>query len=186
MGSSKPQQVDVRLIACTNRDLKEMVDQREFREDLYYRLKVIEIKIPPLRDRQDDIPLLFDHFCEKYNASFKKQISDADESAMKAMLNYQWPGNVRELEHAIERAFILCHGTTIHLDHLPPEINHGSKKHGPRSLNLSRNDSGELLAALRKTGWNKTKAARLMGISRQTVYRKIREYNLKPQFGDIV
>ncbi|MCP4754363.1 MAG: PAS domain S-box protein [Proteobacteria bacterium] len=186
VGSSKPSKVDVRMIACTNRDLKDLVDRGEFREDLYYRLKVIEIGIPPLRDRRDDIALLFDHFRKKYSASFTKNIVGADENVMKALMNYHWPGNVRELEHAVERAFILCHEPTIRLDHLPPEIVKGVEKSGAGPLRKTSDDPDGLLSALEKTGWNKAKAARLLGISRQTVYRKIHQHNLKPTSEEVL
>ena len=179
VGSSKSVQVDVRLIACTNRDLKELVDQGEFREDLYYRLKVIEIKIPPLRDRKDDIPLLFEHFRKKYNQAFDKRIENTEDAVMKVLMNHQWPGNVRELEHAVERAFILCHEDAIRLDHLPPEVSQDVMSQISKPLPNSTDDSAALLAALQKTGWNKARAARLMGISRQTVYRKISQHQLK-------
>ncbi len=180
VGSSRPTRVDVRLIACTNRDLKELVEKGEFREDLYYRLKVIEIKIPPLRERRDDIPLLLEHFRNRYNKTFNKSITAADPEVMKALLNYHWPGNIRELEHAIERAFILCRGPRIHLDHLPSEIAKDDGKKTVNSVVKFGNDPGELLSVLEKTGWNKAKTARLLGISRPTVYEKIRKFNIKP------
>jgi len=185
VGSSKTIKVDVRLIASTNRDLKALVDKGEFREDLYYRLKVIEINIPPLRERLDDLPMLVDHFCKKYNAAFKKQIIGGDENVMKALMNYHWPGNIRELEHVIERAFILCHGQTLQLEHLPPEILKRSKKQGTKSFKKASKDSTELSAVLQKTDWNISKAARLMGISRSTLYRKMTKYKLNPPFPEV-
>jgi DNA-binding NtrC family response regulator len=185
VGSSKTIKVDVRLIASTNRDLKALVDKGEFREDLYYRLKVIEINIPPLRERLDDLPMLVDHFCNKYNAAFKKQIIGPDENVMKALMNYHWPGNIRELEHAIERAFILCHGQTLQLEHLPPEILKSSKKQDTKSFKKASKDSTELSAVLQKTDWNISKAARLMGISRSTLYRKMTKYKLNPPFPEV-
>lgn len=180
VGSSIPTKVDVRLVACTNHDLKELVEKGEFREDLYYRLKVIEIKVPPLRERLEDIPLLFEHFKIRYNKELNKSITTIDQRVEKALLNYHWPGNIRELEHAIERAFILCRGHTIHLDHLPSEIvNNAVKKPENPALGLDDNH-WKLLSALEKTGWNKSKTARLLGISRPTVYEKIKKHNLKP------
>ncbi len=180
VGSSKTIKVDVRLIASTNRDLKALVDKGEFREDLYYRLKVIEINIPPLRERLDDLPMLVDHFRKKFNAAFKKQIISLDENVLKVLMNYHWPGNIRELEHAIERAFILCHGQTILLEHLPPEILKSGKNQGNKPVMKAPNDSSELSAVLQKTDWNISKAARLMGISRSTLYRKIGQFKLSP------
>ena len=180
VGSSKTIKVDVRLIASTNKDLKALVDKGEFREDLYYRLKVIEIHIPPLRERLDDLPMLVDHFCQKFNATLKKQIIRLDENVMKVLMNYHWPGNIREFEHTIERAFILCHGQTILLEHLPPEILKGSRPPDPKPVRKAADDASALLAMLQKTGWNKSKTARLMGMSRLTIYRKMIKYGLNP------
>ena len=181
VGSSKSIKVDVRLVACTNRDLKTLVANGEFREDLYYRLKVIEVNIPPLRERQDDIPLLFDHFRNRFNESLNKRITGADEAVMKALLDYNWPGNIRELEHAIERAFILCHGRKMHLDDLPAEILQKSVTKEIKSDREFGDESARLLEVLEKTGWNKAKAARVLGISRPTVYQKIKQHQLKPK-----
>jgi two-component system, NtrC family, response regulator HydG len=178
VGSSKTIKVDVRLIASTNRDLKALVDKGEFREDLYYRLKVIEINIPPLRERLDDLPLLVDYFCQKFNKNFLKEINGVDEDVMKALMDYHWPGNIRELEHTLERAFILCREQTIRLEHLPPEIIKGSKQPNAKPVRKEWDDSKELLAMLQKTGWNKSKTARLMGLSRLTIYRKMIKYGL--------
>ena len=185
VGSSKTIKVDVRLIASTNKDLKALVDKGEFREDLYYRLKVIEIHIPPLRERLDDLPMLVDHFCQKFNAAFKKQIIRLDKNVMKVLMNYHWPGNIRELEHTIERAFILCHGQTILLEHLPPEILKSDKKQDNKSEMKAPKDSYELSVILQRTDWNISKTARLMGISRSTLYRKLSKYNLSPPFPEM-
>jgi two-component system, NtrC family, response regulator HydG len=178
VGSSKSVKVDVRLVASTNRNLKELVDTGIFREDLYYRLKVIEIKVPPLRERQEDIPLLFRHFFTKFSKSFNKHISGADDAVMKVLMHYQWPGNIRELEHVVERAFILCHRRSIGLDHLPTEIIESAKRTDKHPLRNSTGADSDLLDALRKTGWNKAKTARMMGVSRPTVYRLMQKYGL--------
>ena len=180
VGSSTPIRVDVRLIACTNRNLKELVDSGEFREDLYYRLKVIEIEVPPLRHRVDDIPLLVNHFQKRFNTAFSKSISTADAGVMDALANYSWPGNVRELEHVIERAFVLCNVRSIGLDHLPMEIIEGANRQSLSQQSKSQDKGGELRAILQQTGWNKAKTARLMGISRPTLYRLIQQHGLKP------
>lgn len=180
VGSSKPRKVDVRLIACTNKDLKALVERGEFREDLYYRLKVIEISLPPLRERLDDLPMLVDHFCKNFNKTFHKEIVGVDENVMKSLMDYHWPGNIRELEHTLERAFILCREQTILPEHLPPEILKSGKKQDNKSLMKAPKDSSELSVVLQKTDWNISKTARLIGISRSTLYRKMSKYNLHP------
>jgi len=119
VGESVSIKVDARVIACTNRDLKKKVRLGEFREDLYYRLKVVEVPLPPLRERIEDIPLLVDHFCHVFNKRFKKSIEGLSDEVFRAFMNHQWPGNIRELEHSIEHAFVLCRGPIISLDHIP-------------------------------------------------------------------
>jgi len=197
VGDSNPVKVDVRIIASTNRQLKEKVRLGEFREDLYYRLKVVEVVPPPLRERREDIPLLVDHFCGNFNKRFKKEIEGITDDVLNAFMRYPWPGNIRELEHAIEHAFVLCHGKNITLDHIPTEILDyaGTRNYVQRqgisgavapSVGFKTAVSEEyiesgmqgLIKALEKTAWNKAKAARLLGISRQTLYRKIKENNI--------
>jgi transcriptional regulator with PAS, ATPase and Fis domain len=178
VGNSAPVKVDVRLIAATNKNLLEKVALGELREDLYYRLKVVEIKLPPLRDRREDIPLLVDHFRNGFNAKFKKTIEAISSDVMKAFLEYNWPGNVRELEHIMEHAFVLCTGNIVTFDHLPPDFmsTPGIKHRSPDDARAV--DSQAILEALDKTAWNKVKAARLLGIDRVTLYRKMKRYNL--------
>ena len=178
VGNSTPVKVDVRLIAATNKNLHEKVSLGELREDLYYRLKVVEIRLPPLRDRREDIPLLVEHFRNKFNAKFKKTIEAISSDVLKAFLKYPWPGNVRELEHTMEHAFVLCSQNIVTLDHLPPDFLSapGIKHHSPDGAREV--DSHAILEALDKTAWNKAKAARLLGIDRVTLYRKIKRYNL--------
>ncbi len=173
VGESTPIKVDVRIMTSTNRDLKEMVRLEKFREDLYYRLKVVEVKLPSLRERPDDIPLLIDHFCNLFNMRFNKDIDGVSDEALRILSGYRWPGNVRELENAIEHAFVLCRGRVITVDHLPPEIKalHGYPQ--PVAEKDSATDPQNILRALKKTGGNKAKAARLLGISRRTIYRKL-------------
>ncbi|MGA1870729.1 MAG: sigma-54 dependent transcriptional regulator [bacterium] len=178
VGDANPIKVDVRVIAATNCDLKEKVRRGEFREDLYYRIKVIEIALPPLRERREDIPLLVDHFYRSLTTKSKKEIKGISDEVLSIFMNYPWPGNVRELEHAMEHAFVLCHNHTIGVNHLPAEI----KEYSPIKKNLSPKgscvNSEGILDALNKCGWNKAKAARLLGISRPSIYRKIEEYKL--------
>ena len=178
VGDSKTIKVDVRLIAATNRNLREKIRLGKFREDLYYRLKVVEIAIPPLRKRREDLPLLVNHFCRLFENSFNKKIDGVTDKVLKTFMHYPWPGNVRELQNAIEHAFVICRGRNITLDHLPSEIIEYSK--GTRRAQGKKfvNEPHEILQALDKTDWNKAKAARMLGISRQTIYRKINEFGL--------
>jgi PAS domain S-box-containing protein len=178
VGDSTPVKADVRIIAATNCDMREKVRLGEFREDIYYRLKVVEVTLPPLRERLEDIPLLVNHFCNSFNKSFKKNIDGISDEVLKIFMAYPWPGNVRELEHAIEHAFVLCHGKTIIVDHLPSEIKEYGKTQSPTPKKMSADEQQDIFQALNKTGWNKVKAARLLGISRQTIYRKIDKYKL--------
>lgn len=181
VGESHSRKVNVRVISSTNCDLKEKVRRGEFREDLYYRLKVVEIRLPALRQRIEDIPLLADHFCGQFNKRFNKNIKALSDEVMGAFMNYRWPGNIRELEHAIEMAFVLCrHRRTITLDHIPPEIRRA--RHGGPSDRKQGcgDDPAELLRILRRTDGNKAKAARLLGIDRSTLYRRIKRHSLIP------
>ncbi|MFO7666748.1 MAG: sigma 54-interacting transcriptional regulator [Desulfobacterales bacterium] len=178
VGSSAPTKVDVRMIAATNRNLMEKVSIGELREDFYYRLKVVEIRLPPLRDRREDIPLLVEHFHNKFNAKFKKNIEAISSDVLKAFLKYSWPGNVRELEHTMEHAFVLCNQNVITFDHLPSDFMSIQKIRRRSPDEIRNTDSIAILEALNKTAWNKAKASRLLGINRVTLYRKIKRYNL--------
>jgi PAS domain S-box-containing protein len=178
VGDSKTSKVDVRVVTATNQDLAEKVNRGEFREDLYYRLNVMKINLPPLRERREDIPLLVNHFMKKFNKKFAKDIKSISKDVEKLFMDYNWPGNVRELEHTIEHAFILCRQSAITIAHLPPEI----KTHPSDDISISDNgnidDPEVILNALEKAAWNKTKAAALLGISRRSIYRKIKEFNI--------
>ncbi len=180
VGSSALTKVDVRLIAATNRDIQDRVSRGEMREDLYYRLKVVEIRLPPLRDRHGDIPLLLEHFRAKFNAKFKKNIEAISSDVLSVFCKYSWPGNVRELEHAVEHAFVMCNHRIITCEHLPPDFMKISalRRSSKKAQDHSAQDT---LEALKKTGWNKTKAARLLGIDRVTIYRRIKKFDLKEE-----
>ncbi len=178
VGESNPRKVDVRVLASTNRNLIMAINSGTFREDLYYRLNVVQVKLPPLRERYEDIPLLISHFCGIFNKSYKKNISGVADEVLEIFMNYPWLGNVRELEHAIERAFVFCQNRTIQLEHIPAEIrdySHVKTRFFEKKIN---DDLGEILKALEKTDWNISKAARLLGISRWTMYRKLQKYNI--------
>jgi two-component system, NtrC family, response regulator HydG len=178
VGESISIKSEARVIACTNKNLKEKVRLGEFREDLYYRLKVVELEVPPLRERLDDIPLLVEHFVDSFNKSFRKNIRGLSDEVMHVFMNYRWPGNVRELAHSIEHAFVLCHDRIIPLDHIPTEIREFSASERRPAEKSSGERPEDILMILNKTYWNKAKAAQLLGIDRSTLYRKIRKYGI--------
>jgi PAS domain S-box-containing protein len=181
VGESNPRKVDVRVLASTNRDLKEAIRIGEFREDLYYRLNVIEINLPLLRERYEDIPLLINHFCEVFQKNYDNKITGVSKEVLQAFMNYPWPGNVRELEHAIERAFVLCRDPMIQLEHIPAEIRDYTPARIVKRLPEDRgsDDPVAIRKALEKTDWNISKAARLLGISRWTMYRRFQKYDIR-------
>lgn len=179
VGDSTPISVDVRVVAATNKDIKEKIRRGEFREDLYYRLKVVEIKLPSLKERREDIPLLVNHFLDKLNKKLNKNIKNISADVNEIFINYPWHGNIRELEHTLEHAFILCQQDVITVEHLPSEF-----KDFIKIKLLSIKDSGDneydtIFKALERTAWNKAKAARLLGMSRRTIYRKMEEYKIE-------
>jgi two-component system, NtrC family, response regulator AtoC len=187
LGSEHPIKVDVRIIAATIRDLSKAVAEGKFREDLFYRLHVLPLQLPPLRERKEDVPLLVSHFIQKYNQQHKMTMEGVTEDAMAMLLEYSWPGNVRELENAIERAMILSRDQKIDPDYLPPEIRGGA--HSPKDLfspdQLSVKKATRILEAdlirraLKKTGGNRSQAARILEISHPALLSKIREYGIE-------
>lgn len=181
VGDVKTIKIDTRIIAATNRNLKEQVATGNFREDLYYRLNVVEIRMPPLRERFGDIPLLTEHFIKSFRKRYKKNISSLSAEVMDIFCAYQWPGNVRELEHAIEHGFVLCREDIIDIGHIPPEIRTYNSEQSIFQTGEPKSDieeKAELVSALEKTDWNKAKAARLLGVSRPTLYRKLEKFDL--------
>lgn len=179
VGTSTPIKVDVRVISATNQDLHEKVKSGEFREDLYYRLKVVDVKLPSLRENREDIPLLVNHFLKTFNRNLNRDIEAVSAQVTKVFMEYQWPGNIRELEHALEHAFVVCHNSTITLDHLPVELKRTGAAQGTSNENNEPDDKKVILHTLEKSGWNKSKAARILGISRPTIYRKIKENKIR-------
>jgi PAS domain S-box-containing protein len=173
VGDSKTIRVDVRVISATNKDLMEKVRKGHFREDLYYRLKVMEIRLPPLRKRKEDIPLLSEFFINRFNREFKKNITGLTSDAEKIFMDYFWPGNIRELKHAIEHAFVVSKQTVITMEDLPSEFKYISP-----SVSDVKNEKETFLKTLEQVRWNKSKASEILGVSRQTVYRKMLEYGL--------
>lgn len=199
LGSATPVKTDVRIVAATNRNLKDMVEKGVFREDLYYRLNVISIILPPLRDRREDIPLLVDHFIRVYSSRTGKVIKGISPEVIDLFYNYHWPGNVRELENAIERAVILARDDVIGLNDLPPLLS-GLKpmspidsfmdsvmgKHTPSGvmkggMTLKEMERIFILSKLHEHSWNQAKVAKELGIGRNTLWRKLKEYGIKTQ-----
>ncbi|MEJ2696541.1 MAG: sigma-54-dependent Fis family transcriptional regulator [Candidatus Sulfobium sp.] len=178
VGDSTPVRVDVRVIAATNQELAEKVRRSEFREDLYYRLKVIEMHLPPVRDRLEDIPLLTGHFLKKFNKKFNRDITGISTEVQRIFMDHPWPGNVRELEHTLEHAFILCRQNIITVEHLPGNIKGAAKTTMSGEARGKKDEAAEILRALEKAGGNKAKAARLLGIDRKTLYRKMEKHSL--------
>ena len=200
VGRDQPIQVDVRIIAATNADLKAKVRDGKFREDLYFRLRVIDIMLPPLREREGDVALLAQYFVDRFARKMGKPITGISDQALEILEKYQWPGNIRELEHVIERACVLCNTPTISSAHLPEDIiapdysaTRPAAPGGPAAVAggagavvppvsgdslADMPEDQRIIAALTRTGGNKAKAARLLGIDRSTLYRKIRDLNI--------
>ena len=190
VGDTKTISVDVRIIAATARNMAEAVEQGHFREDLYYRLNVVPIKIPPLRDRREDIALLVRHFLKKYTAEMQKEIVDISPEAMKLLLDYEWKGNVRELENVLERAIVMTEGDRISPEFLPEELAGTSSKillkipESRVSMKTVMKEVSEIAErtlisrALEQTGNNRTRAAKLLQISHRALMYKIKEYGM--------
>ena len=181
VGSSQEKDVDVRVIAATNRDPEEAVTKGIMRKDLFYRLNVVSIKLPPLRERKEDIPLLANHFIDKFNMTSNKEVSGISPDAMDMLLSYDWPGNVRQLENVIERAFALGMDGIIKRSDLPIEIrgHRAFSKSITSTYSLKENEIILIKKALEKTGGNKAASAKLLGINTATLYRKIKRYGIE-------
>lgn len=188
VGSNKPINVDVRVIAATNRDLEQQVSEGAFRRDLYFRLHVLEIIVPPLRKRPADIPVLADFFLDRFNTETGRRLTGYTSRAMEAMLSYRWPGNVREMKNVVERAVVLARGDVIDADDLVLSTlktsgdTEAEMPAGPggayEPVPLSEIERRHILATLKSTGWNKSRSATILGIERSTLDRKIRRYEL--------
>ena len=174
VGGNEEVEVDVRVISATNRNLRTMVKQGKFREDLYYRLNVVTIDLPLLKDRREDILPLAEHFLKKYTEENNKSIKKFSPEVVKFMLNYSWPGNVRELENMIERGVILSKKSSITLDELPQDIIHPAPVEGKTIEAVERN---HIINVLEETKGNISKAAKILGIRRMTLYNKLKKYN---------
>ncbi len=182
VGGEETLEVDVRIVSATNRDLKEEIAKGRFREDLYYRLNVVNIEIPPLRDRKDDIPLLIAAFTREFAADNEKEITGIDAKARMALLNYRWPGNVRELRNCIESAVVMAKGNVIGLEDIPPGVAAEQEQDFVKIAADTTLESAErelIRFTLAQKGGNKSRAAEALGIGRKTLHRKIQEYGLE-------
>jgi len=194
VGSSKTLHVDVRVIAATHQDLERMIEERTFREDLYYRLNVLPIEVPALRDRRDDVPLLVHHFLDVTNQEKSTRIDGVTDAAMEQLVAYDWPGNIRQLENAIERMAILLGEGEIDVADLPGEIARAhvheaiAPRIGPDGLSfnhvIAQIETDLILQALEQTHWNKNRAASLLGLNRTTLLEKIKKKGLRPSERD--
>jgi DNA-binding NtrC family response regulator len=186
VGGNETIKVDVRIIAATNRNLEEAIAEKKFREDLYYRLNVIPIVVPPLRERKDDIPLLVDHFIKKFNTDFNKSIQGVDEEALQALMAYDWPGNIRELENVLERAIVLSRSDLLTVKDFPETIgvqkrqnNHFSYVEGQQLNELVEEFEKTIIEqALEKYNGNKLRTAEKLGIHRSTFMSKLKKYGI--------
>jgi transcriptional regulator with PAS, ATPase and Fis domain len=189
VGGIRPIKVDVRIIAASNKDLEKAVEDKTFREDLYYRLNVFPIRIPPLKERKEDIPLLVEYFINKYCREIKTPLKNISRDALDILMNYHWKGNVRELENTIERAIILCDGDTIIPDYIIishrviPESMKSLQMQGTledvakRALRIA--ETQRIVEVLKETKGNKSKAAEILRVSYKTLYTKIKEYGIE-------
>jgi DNA-binding NtrC family response regulator len=183
VGSTDRVSIEMRVIAATNRELETAVRQGQFRQDLFFRLNVVQIKLPPLRERKGDIPLLVSSFLEKFSTD-GGQVFKIAEDAMARLIAYDWPGNVRELENAIERAVALSSGPLLHVADLPSNLQHGTSERAPQTdelLPLDEMERRAILRALKEAGGDKLAAARLLGIGKTTLYRKLKQYDGQPK-----
>jgi len=179
VGETRPVTVDVRIIAATNRDLLAAVKNRDFRSDLYYRLNVIRVDLPPLRQRVPDIPILARNFLGRFSRQMDKDVSRISNDAMHALMTYTWPGNVRELENAIQRAVAMADGETIAREDLPPEISAMDATHQEEAFRLENVEQSHICHILRICRGNQREAARLLGIDKTTLWRKLKKYGMQ-------
>jgi transcriptional regulator with PAS, ATPase and Fis domain len=183
VGSNEPLQVDVRLISATNRKLEEMVAEKQFREDLYFRIKGVTIFLPPLRERREDIPLLVHFFLNQAADKYQKQIDGIDPDAQQVLMSYGWPGNVRQLKNAVDTMVVLASGPQLNLASLPPDIRPaaGAVTGGMNNLvgiSIEQAEKELIRNTLKLVNGNREHAAKSLGIGERTLYRKIKEYGL--------
>ena len=183
LGGTETVQTDVRIVVATNRDLTELTKKGTFREDLYYRVNVVRIELPPLRRRKEDIPLLVEQFIAKYNRLHHATVRGISQETLSLLMAHDWPGNVRELENIIERAFVVCPDGMIEIAHLPDEMTfHGSRSTVPTALQDARShlESQAIRTALERNGFSRLAAARELGMHKSTLFRKIKQLGITP------
>ena len=179
VGDTRPRPVDLRIVAASNQDLAQLCKQGKFREDLLYRLDVVRLTLPPLRQRQQDIPILVQHFLDKYTGEMNKKVLGVTNGAMRAMLTHEWPGNVRELENVIERAVIFAEGRKIEVDDLPFVTGPGNDAEGEDLKDaLTQFERQHIIYSLRRHRYDKTETAKHLGIGMSSLYRKLEELKI--------
>jgi DNA-binding NtrC family response regulator len=184
VGGSSDIRVDVRVISATNRNLRDEVKEGRFREDLFYRLNVLPINLPPLRERRDDIPSLVTFYVDAYNAEFKKRVAAVSPEVIRHLQAYAWPGNIRELRNAVERAMLLADGDTLRVDDFAVGGGGGAKLDDKvelpaEGINLDDLERSLVVQALERTGWNQTKAASLLGLNRDQIRYRVEKFGLE-------
>jgi len=180
LGATESVKADVRVIAATNRDLEAMVEEGTFRRDLYYRINVVRLRIPPLRERREDIPLLIDHFIGRFNRLRGRAVSGVTADAMSILMGHDYPGNVRELENIIEHAFVLCRSGMIGMRHLPDRFRRDEgARHSAGAASLAELEGRFLIEALKRNGWNRERTARELGMHKTTLWRKVRRLGIE-------
>jgi transcriptional regulator with PAS, ATPase and Fis domain len=185
LGSTKSLKTDVRIVAATNKNLQKLLEEGKFRQDLFYRINVVRLVLPPLRDRREDIPLLVEHFIRKFSRLSGKEIQGLSPDAIPVLMSHTFPGNVRELENIIEYATVVCKNGTIGIEHLPdffrnPEENRSNRPPETRPSSLGEMERSYIREALKRNQWNRTATAAEMGIHPTTLWRKMKRLNIEP------
>jgi transcriptional regulator with PAS, ATPase and Fis domain len=181
LGATRTETADVRIVVATNKDLSKETGKGNFREDLYYRINVVRVELPPLRRRKEDIPILVKQFIDRFNRLQQKAIARISGEALSMLMAHHWPGNIRELENVIERAFIMCGSEHIGIEHLPEELmSHSKSKSHHTTMRAAREmlDAQSILAALERNNYNRLAAAKDLGIHKSTLFRKIKRLGL--------
>ena len=184
VGGTKPLKLNARIIAATNKDLEQEIKAGRFREDLFYRIHVINIPLPPLRERMEDLAPLISYFIKNLNVKFKKNIKSVSPAAIKLLSNYRWPGNIRELENVLEHAFVVCHKDMIDTEHIPErlwkslETKTGNSKSNPIDTPLKDAEKQILLSNLQKYDGHRGQTAAALGIDKTTLWRKMKKFGL--------
>jgi DNA-binding NtrC family response regulator len=184
LGSTEPVKVDVRVIAATNRNLAGLASEGKFREDLFYRIRVIHLMLPSLNERREDIPLLVEHLFAKFNRLQGKSIAGVSDAVLARLMEYEYPGNVRELENIIEQAFVLCRGGLIEMEHLPPELRPPRASPAGGATSLEGMEGRLIVDALERNRGNRKQTAHELGIDPSTLYRKIKAFGLQAPAAD--